>query len=78
MNVMTKGVIGGGIGNGMVAYHPLDPLSVDEISAAAAIVRQADEFNDATKFETIELRYPDRDAVRQWDGAGRLPRQAFV
>ena len=78
MNVMTKGVIGGGIGNGMVAYHPLDPLSVDEISAAAAIVRRADEFNDATKFETIELRYPDRDAVREWDGAGRLPRRAFV
>ena len=46
MNVMTKGVIG----NRMVAYHPLDPLSVDEISAAAAIVRRADEFNDATKF----------------------------
>ena len=66
MNVMTKGVIGGGIGNGMEAYYPLDPLSVDEISAAAAaIVRRADEFNDATKFETIELRYPDRDAVRQ-------------
>ena len=42
MNVMTKG--------GIAAYHPLDPLSVDEINAAAAVVRRADEFNDASKF----------------------------
>ncbi|MFP6747095.1 MAG: primary-amine oxidase [Alphaproteobacteria bacterium] len=70
MNIMTKG--------GIAAYHPLDPLSADEVKAAADVVRGAEYFNAATKFETIELRYPDKAAVRGWDGAGRLPRRAFV
>ncbi|MBT4488624.1 MAG: primary-amine oxidase [Rhodospirillaceae bacterium] len=70
MNVMTKG--------GVAAYHPLDPLSADEVNEAADIIRGADFFNDATKFETIELHYPDKTDVLAWDGAGQLPRLAFV
>ena len=59
MNVMTK--------SGIVAYHPLDQLSADEVTTAAGVVRGADIFNAATKFETIELHYPDRAAVQGWE-----------
>lgn len=70
MNVMTKG--------SLAAYHPLDPLSTDEVAAAAEIIRGGAFFNAATKFETIELHYPDRADVLAWNGADRPPRQAFV
>ncbi len=70
MNVMTKGSVD--------AYHPLDPLSADEIRAAAEIVCGADFFTDSTKFETIELHYPGKDEVLGWQGDGQLPRQAFA
>lgn len=74
MNVMSKS----SLVSGLAAYHPLDQLSADEVAAAAGIVQGADVFNAATKFETIELHYPERAAVHGWDGAGRLPRLAFV
>jgi len=39
--------------------HPLDPLSVGEIAAAAAIVRAAHDLGRGMRFETIVLREPD-------------------
>jgi primary-amine oxidase len=71
MNVMTKGDVG--------AYHPLDQLTATEIENAAELVRNAEFFNAGTKFETIELHYPDKAAVQAWSpGDEALRRQAFV
>ncbi|HYX86706.1 MAG TPA: primary-amine oxidase [Gaiellales bacterium] len=58
------------------ASHPLNPLSADEIAAAAAAVRATDRFrelSDDTRFITIELREPEKDAVLGWAAGGDRP-----
>ncbi len=70
MNVMTKG--------GLAAYHPLDPLSPEELEAAASIVRAQAFHNATTKFETIELVAPPKGNLQNREATVRLPRHAFV
>jgi primary-amine oxidase len=41
-----------------VVSHPLDPLSADEVAAAASIVRAAHDLGAGMRFETIVLREP--------------------
>ena len=43
--------------------HPLDPLTADEIAAAAAIVRRERELDDRTAFVSISLREPAKEDV---------------
>jgi primary-amine oxidase len=50
--------------------HPLDPLSADEVAAAAAIVRAAHDLGAGMRFETIVLCEPN--------GADACGRSAFV
>jgi primary-amine oxidase len=60
-------------------FHPLDPLTLDEVEAVAAAVRARAEFS-AQRFITIELREPDKAAARAWDdgAASAPPREADV
>jgi primary-amine oxidase len=44
--------------------HPLDPLSADEIRAAAAILRRDQGVGDRWRFASIELREPTKDELR--------------
>ena len=46
--------------------HPLDPLSADEITAAADILRREQQLTDRCRYASIELREPDkqRSAIR--------------
>ena len=55
--------------------HPLDPLTADEIRAAAAILRRDHGVGERWRFASIELREPGKQALR--DG-GRLAREATV
>ena len=41
--------------------HPLDPLSADEIRAAAAILRRDQGVTGRWRFASIELREPAKD-----------------
>ncbi len=58
--------------------HPLDPLSRDEIHAAAALLRSTPEFPSGARFATIELREPDKARVLRWPDGGAIPREAFA
>jgi primary-amine oxidase len=56
--------------------HPLDPLSAEEIEAAAAAVRAAEQFaslSEVARFITIDLHEPVKSAVLAWDAGGGLP-----
>ena len=59
------------------APHPLDPLSPNEIRAAARIIRAAQPLGESARFVTIELREPPKAALTS-AGNGALPRQAFA
>jgi primary-amine oxidase len=52
--------------------HPLDPLSADEIRAAAGLLRRERGVTDRWRFASIELREPPKQAV------GTVPREAVV
>lgn len=56
--------------------HPLNALTPDEIEAAAGIVRTAQHFNDACRFESIRLHYPPKALLRS--GEAGAWRKAFV
>ena len=53
--------------------HPLEPLSEDEIAAAAAAVRAHPEFADGSVFVYIWLREPVKAALAEYDLTGRAP-----
>src|SRR4051794_6217606 len=64
-------------------FHPLDPLTAEEVLSTSAAVRAADEFgslSERMRFVTIDLREPPKDAVISWlDGRGGPPaREAEV
>lgn len=54
--------------------HALAPLTVSEVSAAAAIVRREVEFAEPMRFESIELKEPAKAAVRAGKADGREAR----
>jgi primary-amine oxidase len=56
-----------------VTAHPLAPLTADEIRAVAQIVRADPRFGEAVLFETIELKEPDKAALRD---RADVPREA--
>jgi primary-amine oxidase len=70
MNVMTKDTI--------AIKHPLDPLTTDEVDRAVACVKAAPFFNEAVKFETVELNYPPKAFVRAWSPGTAFGRHAFA
>jgi len=62
--------------------HPLDPLSADEIAAAAAIVRADARAGSETRFALIDLAEPGKqqvvDAVESGSGTGPRAARALI
>jgi primary-amine oxidase len=58
--------------------HPLDPLSADEISQAAAIVRRDRGVGDGWRFASIELKEPAKAALTQLESGQQTGRAALV
>ncbi len=58
--------------------HPCDPLSGEEIAAAAAIVRRDGGLDETAWFETIGLDEPDKAEVRRFTPGTPFARKAFV
>ncbi|MBV9354809.1 MAG: primary-amine oxidase [Chloroflexi bacterium] len=67
-------VVSGGVG----VTHPLEPLSAEEIAAAAEIVRIQRQLGPRVRFVTITLQEPPKQEVLRFDGSTPLDRQAFV
>ena len=57
--------------------HPLDPLTADEISAAAQIAASHDP-RDGWRFPLVALDEPDKDVVRSFSDGDPIARRAFV
>jgi primary-amine oxidase len=60
------------------AAHPLDPLDKNELASAVAILKDAGKVADSTRFVSIHLHEPPKDAVLAARGERKLPRQAFA
>ncbi|HEX3722837.1 MAG TPA: primary-amine oxidase [Nitrolancea sp.] len=58
--------------------HPLDPLSADEITDAVRILREQQSLSERCRFVQVTLREPSKEQVLDYDGNGRLDREAFV
>ena len=64
------------VGAALDLRHPLDPLSADEVAAAARIVREQHDLGPGMRFETIVLAEP---SLREdLPPAGSADRRAFV
>jgi len=62
-----------------LVYHPLNPLSPDEITATADIVRKSVYGKEGMYFPEIKLDTPEKAKVWEWDDGKiteRLPRRA--
>jgi primary-amine oxidase len=58
--------------------HPLEPLSVDEISAVVDILRTERQLGERVRFVTISLHEPPKAAVLAFPSSAPLDRQAFA
>lgn len=59
--------------------HPLTPLSAEEITRAATILRESGHLSDACRFVSIVLREPPKPAVLAFEAGGPVPdREAAV
>ena len=58
--------------------HPLDPLTADEISKAAKIIKESSGIDDGGWFETITLEEPRLDPGIQCREPGKIQRRAYV
>jgi primary-amine oxidase len=63
---------------GQAVGHPLDPLTADEVRAAAAVLRRDRGVGERWRFASIELREPAKQAVRDPAPAAPPPREALV
>ncbi len=60
------------------AVHPLEPLTPEEISRAAEILRREQGLGERARFSTIELHEPAKAAVLDWPGSAPVAREAFA
>ena len=60
------------------AFHPLDPLTAEEISEASSVLRSEHQLGQRVKFETIVLQEPAKDEVLNFRVGDDIRRNAFV
>jgi primary-amine oxidase len=58
--------------------HPLEPLTAEEITAAAEILRTEKELGPSWRFVFVMLEEPEKALLRAWDGTAPVERVAFV
>jgi primary-amine oxidase len=59
--------------------HPLEPLTSEEITRAAGLLREAGHLGEACRFVSITLREPEKSAVLAYDTDGTTAaREAFA
>lgn len=60
-----------------MAQHPLDSLSADEFRRTAEILRAEGRVTDGWRFTAIELKEPDKSAVKAWRPGQPVSRTSF-
>jgi primary-amine oxidase len=58
--------------------HPLDPLTVDEINTAIAVIESNSKFPSGAFFPIVTLKEPRKDEVLDWRPGKSFKRQAFA
>jgi primary-amine oxidase len=58
--------------------HPLDPLTRDEINAAAQVLKDAGRVTDKSRFSTVILNEPPKAEVLAFRAGGEVRREAFA
>jgi primary-amine oxidase len=58
--------------------HPLDPLTAEEISTAAAILRREQGVGERWRFASIELREPSKAVVHDFAAGDPIAREAVA
>jgi primary-amine oxidase len=59
-------------------FHPLEPLSCEEVLLTVQLLRQADKITPSMRFVSVSLWEPSKESVHQFDGKQFPNRQAFV
>jgi len=59
-----------------VARHPLDPLTADEIRAAAGVLRRERGIDERWRFGAIDLREPSKAQLAGWERGEPVAREA--
>ncbi len=59
-----------------ITVHPLDPLSPDEMTQAAGILRQSGAISEDVSFSSMVLQEPPKDIVRQFHNGEAVVREA--
>jgi len=60
------------------SMHPLDPLTSEEIKAAAAVITALPQFPERSLFSTIVLKEPSKNEVLSHKAGAPVTRQAFA
>jgi primary-amine oxidase len=58
--------------------HPLEPLTVEEVAAAVAIVRREQGVGTTFRFPCVTLREPDKSFVLNFQAGDAFEREAFL
>jgi primary-amine oxidase len=61
-----------------IAAHPLEPLSAAEVRLAVSVLRDSGKVTPSTRFVSVALKEPRKDAVYAFDGSRAVPREAFA
>src|SRR5437870_1661915 len=59
-------------------HHPLEPLTSAEVQQAVKILRSAGKVTPTTRFVSISLKEPPKQAVHSLTGTQAPPREAFA
>jgi primary-amine oxidase len=58
--------------------HPLDPLTGEELDAAAQLLLHSGKMSDDSRFHYLGLLEPPKETVLNWQPGRAVPRQAFA
>jgi primary-amine oxidase len=59
-------------------HHPLEPLSAAEVQQAVELLQTHQNVTPTTRFISVSLKEPPKDAVHGFTGAEAVPREAFA
>jgi primary-amine oxidase len=58
--------------------HPLEPLSADEVQQAVQLLQAQGKVTPTTRFVSVSLKEPSKEAVHGFTGRDAVPREAFA
>src|SRR2546421_12691888 len=58
--------------------HPLEPLTVDEVTKAVEIVRRERNLSESVRFVSVTLNEPSPEVVRAFQPGDAVTREAFL